>query len=332
MLYFVVGSKAMAQLCQEAGVRLQKAFRPKTHKCYLLLFRTFLAFVIHMKVKLAKVDCSVILSFLELLTKHNTSTHMVANYVAAIKAKFMVFGLQYWVLDDPRVKYFLRSLKVNRPLCVPRRNIMDIPTLRKLILLCDDIPMGSVFKALFLTAFFGFLRLSNLTHHSAATFDPSRHITPGDVFFAKKFVKILIKWSKTIQTRDKCHILSLPRLKSSILCPHRALKELFQMYAPSENEPLFQVMTPGGWRLLIDSRVRKTLAKLNSKLGYPPGYFTFHTFRRSGATLAYNSDIPVQKIKHHGSWTSECVWRYIQQDQTMGEHVASAFATVLADA
>ena len=322
----------MAQLCQEAGVRLQKAFRPKTHKCYLLLFRTFLAFVIHMKVKLAKVDCSVILSFLELLTKHNTSTHMVANYVAAIKAKFMVFGLQYWVLDDPRVKYFLRSLKVNRPLCVPRRNIMDIPTLRKLILLCDDIPMGPVFKALFLTAFFGFLRLSNLTPHSAATFDPSRHITPGDVFFTKKFVKILIKWSKTIQTRDKCHILSLPRLKSSILCPHRALKQLIQMYAPSENEPLFQVMTPGGWRLLIDSRVRKTLAKLNSKLGYPPGYFTFHTFRRSGATLAYNSDIPVQKIKHHGSWTSECVWRYIQQDQTMGEHVASTFAMVLADA
>ena len=104
------------------------------------------------------------------------------------------------------------------------------------------------------------------------------------------------------------------------------------MYAPSENEPLFQVMTPGGWRLLIDSRVRKTLAKLNSKLGYYPGYFTFHTFRRSGATLAYNSDIPVQKIKHHGSWTSECVWRYIQQDQTMGEHVASTFAMVLADA
>ena len=104
------------------------------------------------------------------------------------------------------------------------------------------------------------------------------------------------------------------------------------MYAPVDNEPLFQIMTPQGWRLLIDSRVRKTLAKLNTKLGYSPGYFTFHTFRHSGATMAYNSDIPIQKIKHHGSWTSECVWRYIHQDQTIGEHVASPFAVVLADA
>ena len=171
----------MAHLSQEARIRVQKAFRPKTHKCYSLLFRTFLAFVIYVKVKVSQVDCLVILSFLELLTKQNTSTHMVANYVSAIKAKFMVFGLQHWVLDDPRIKYFLKSLKVNRPLSIPRRNIMDIPTLRKLVLLCDNIPMGSVYKAMFLTAFFAFLRLSNLTSHSAPSFDPSRHITAGDV-------------------------------------------------------------------------------------------------------------------------------------------------------
>ena len=104
------------------------------------------------------------------------------------------------------------------------------------------------------------------------------------------------------------------------------------MYAPSGDEPLFQILTTKGWQLFIDSRVRKTLSKFNVKLGYPSNYFTFHTFRHSGATLAYNSDIPIQKIKHHGSWTSEGVWRYIQQDQTMGEQVASAFANVLIDA
>ena len=142
-------SSVSTSWCQVA-----KTFRPKTHKYYSLLFRTFLAFVIYMKVKLSDVDCSVILSFLELLAKQSTSTHMVANYVAAIKAKFMVFGLQYWVLDDPRVRYFLKSLKVNRPLCIPRRNIMDISTLRKLVLLCDNIPMGSVYEAIFLTALF----------------------------------------------------------------------------------------------------------------------------------------------------------------------------------
>ena len=70
-----------------------------------------MAFVIYIKVKVSQVDCRVILSFLELLAKQNTSVHMVANYIAAIKAKFMIFGLQFWVLDYPHIKYFLRPSK-----------------------------------------------------------------------------------------------------------------------------------------------------------------------------------------------------------------------------
>ena len=146
----------MTHLSHEAGVRLQTVFRPKTAKCYSLLFRTFMAFVIYIKVKLSQVDCQVVLSFLELLAKQNTSLHMVSNYVAAIKAKFMIFGLQSWVLDDPCIKYFIKSLKINQPLAIPRRNIMDISTLKKVILLCETIPMGPVYKAIFLTAFFVF--------------------------------------------------------------------------------------------------------------------------------------------------------------------------------
>ena len=173
--------------------QIAKCLQPKTAKCYSLLFRTFMAFVIYIKVKVSQVDCQVILSFLELLAKQNTSVHMVANYIAAIKAKFMIFGLQFWVLDDPRIKYFLKSLKVNRPLCINRRNIMDIHTLKKLVLLCDNIHMGLVYKAIFLTAFFGFLHLSNLTPHSVSSFDPSRHITAGNVFFSKKIRENSVK-------------------------------------------------------------------------------------------------------------------------------------------
>ena len=51
--------------------------------------------------------------------------------------------------------------------------------------------------------FFAFLRLSNLAPHAIASFDFTRHLTGEDIFFTKKFVKVLIKWTKTNQNRDK---------------------------------------------------------------------------------------------------------------------------------
>ena len=196
---------------------------------------------------------------------------------------------------------------------------MDITTLKHLVVLCDDLFMGYVYKAVFLLGYFGFLRLSNIAPHSLTSFDSTRHITAGDVIFSRRHAKVFIKWSKTNQTRDKVHVFSILRLKHSCICPFKALKQIFKMYSPQDDAPLFQIQTKKGWVVLTDTRIRKTLLSLNQKMGFHRHYFTFHTFRRSGATLAFNSHVPIQQIQHHGSWMSECVWRYIQQDQKLGE-------------
>ena len=271
------------------------------------------------------------LSFLEALAKQNMSVHILSNYVPAIKVYFSMYGLNYAMLEDPRIRYFITSVRINRPLAIPKSNVMDIDVLKCLICLCNSIRMESVYKAVFLTGFFGFLRLPNLAPHSAATFDPSRHLTAGDVFFTKRFVRILLKWSKTMQDRDKCQILSLPKLKSPLLCSYRVLWNILKLYKSADCDPLFHIASASGFHVLIDSRIRKTLARLNIKMGFPANYFTFHTSRQSGATLAYNSNVSVQKIKHHGSWMLECVWRYISQDQSMDECVATSFAKILYD-
>ena len=251
MLYFVVGRGALSQLSLDASVRLKMAFRPKTSQCYRMLFRTFVAFCIVMKISVLHVDSKCILSFMECLVKQRTSVHMLSNYISAIKAMFVVFHLDYRVLEDPKIKYF-KSVRINRPLSVPKRNIMDLKTLHRLIRLCNSTQMGLVFKAVFLTAFYGFLRLSNLAPHSKSMFDPSRHITAGDLIFSKRFVKIILKWSKTNQDRNRVQVLTLPRIKGSDLCPYKALKAITALYAPSGNDPLFQIASPSGWQVLID--------------------------------------------------------------------------------
>ena len=144
MLCFVVGRGALNQLSEGASRRLQMAFRPKTQKCYKLLFRTFIAFCVFMKVKMHCVDTKCVLSFLECLARQNTSVHMLGNYVSAIKAMFILFHLDHLVLEDPKIKYFIKSVRINRPLTFTRRNIMDVTALKKLVHWCDHSYMGSV--------------------------------------------------------------------------------------------------------------------------------------------------------------------------------------------
>ena len=125
-------------------------------------------------------------------------------------------------------------------------------------------------------------------------------------------------------------IISLPNLVKSPLCPYNAFKRVLAMYHPSENEPLFQYQYHSGWKVLIDSKIRKTLSLINLKLQFPSHFFTFHAFRCSGASLAFSTNVPLQDIKVQGTWTSDCVWWYIQEDKTKHSLVASTFQHMLA--
>ena len=62
---------------------------------------------------------------------------------------------------------------------------------------CDSLYMGEVYKIVFLIAFFGFFRLSDLCPHSCNTFDFTRHLAGGDIFWDDHSLKLLVKCSKT---------------------------------------------------------------------------------------------------------------------------------------
>ena len=85
----------------------------------------------------------------------------------------------------------------------------------------------------------------------------------------------------------------------------------------------------GAWVPMTDSRIRTHLKNILTLLGKDSSYITFHTFRRSGATFAFNHNVPLQDIQRHGTWTSDCVWRYVTDSVDAGKQVANTFATLL---
>ena len=145
-------------------------------------------------------------------------------------------------------------------------------------------------------------------------------------------MKITLKWSKTIPTRDRVHVVVVPCLTSKILCPVKAMQEAMAMYNPNPTSPLFQIFVGNKWKILIDSCIRKVLSKINLKMGLASNHFTFHTFRRSGANMAYNAHMPIQSIQQHGSWASDCFWTYIQKNNSHSKQIATSFAKMLNNA
>ena len=311
----------MEVLSQKADSRTHAAYRPKTRQAYKRMFEVFPAFCIHMGVPIQSVNVKILLLFLECLVSNNIAYSMLCNYVSAIKASFVLYDLPHVLLDHPKLKLFLKSIRINRPLTLVSHNIIDLDMLEKISLACETLKCPKVFRAIFLTGFFGFLRLSNLAPHSLTTFDHSHHLTGQDLFFSKEFVTILVKWTKTMQNRDAVQVVCLPRLTNPVICPYKALQALTKMYPMSAVTSLFQIHGNTSWQPL------KCLKTINVSLGLNPHFFTFHSFRRSGAT--YNSHVPIQQIKHHGTWSSECIWRYIQADHSACESLASSLAAAI---
>ena len=128
-----------------------------------------------------------------------------------------------------------------------------------------------------------------------------------------------------MQSNNSIKFLTVPRIPNSILCPVTALTNLLSLTPRGSNFPLFQVKVNQTWVPLTETKVRRHFSLVLSKLNLDNSGYTFHTFRRSGAAFAFNNNISLQNVQKHGSWTSDCVWRYITDTVNAGEQVADVF-------
>ena len=216
------------------------------------------------------------------------STASIANYLSAIKAKLSIYGVDVSPFSHPQIKYFTRSLTLAAPLKISLKTVIDVDTLKAIISKCDNMYMGQIFKAAFLLSFFSFLRISNLVPHSMQTFNPLEQLARADIFFAPPGAHILIKWSKTLQSKNQVRLLKIPSLANSPLCPVAALKTLLLITPSGDKKPLFQIKYKQKWVHLTDSRLRRALSSILLSLHLHNSKITFHSFSNPYILLYYN--------------------------------------------
>ena len=315
----------MAKLLHLGLQKTCMAFRPATDKNYTSMFRLFIAFTIFIKWNNFNLSTMIILVYLQFLETNNISASAMANHLSAIKAKLSLSGIPVHMCEDPRIKYFQRAMTIHRPFKVHLEKIIDIETLQLLVLTCDSTYMGQLFKAVYTLVFFSFLRLSNLVPHISHNFSPLYHLARGDIFVAHPGMQVLIKWCKTMQTRNVVKCLKITSLGANPICPVTAVKNLLAITPGANNDPLFQYKTTSGWVPFTETQVRRHFNLILKRLNLPMSNLTFHAFRHSGATYDFNLNVVLQHIQSHGTWTSKCVWRYITLDHNASDQVSLAF-------
>ena len=230
-------------LMDNAWHRIDQAYRPSTLAAHTTHFKTFLAYLIFMKLPV-QISVHNVLTFLEYLYCRQISPAVLKNYVSSIRNMGTKFLLDVSPLSHFAIYRYLKSVFINSQFAPSPKGIFDIKTMYHISISCDLLPDPCLFRAIFLVAFFGFLRMSNIAPHSSKKFDPSTHILRQDLSFKPPGVHVTLKWSKTLQDHKAYHVILLPQLANIYLCPVRALHQLLHTRPLPPSGPLFANITP----------------------------------------------------------------------------------------
>ena len=324
---FIGNSPVEMCFMKSVNLHLKATYTNKSALAYHAIFKIFMPFAMFLNLTLPPVVDEHVLLFVQFLVCNDLSCASILNYLSALRFKFQWFGWSVQPLNSYRLSLLLKSIKNNIRRLPKLKGVFDISTLVAICKECDLQPFGHVYKFMFLLAFVAFFRLSKLVPTLSKDFDITKHLCRGDFLCDESGATVLVKWSKTLQSFRQWTLIRVPLLAPSPSCPIQAFHTTSSNIPPSPNHSLFAL--PLDLSPPSQANVRKFWAKILSRLDLDPSTHTFHCFRRSGTSFAFNNNIPLQSIKIYGTWTSDTVHRYISSDFSQTASVASTFQRLL---
>ena len=140
------------------------------------MWSDFQAFKVAAGLLTSQVNTHILLAFMEYLHSNAQSKSNISNYMAAIRAFHIIYGLPTHCFRDEHLSLFLKSIQNSAPLTPRRSPLIDIQTLHDIIHQCANLENPTIFRPLYLLCFFSFLRLSNILPHTTSSFDVTRHL------------------------------------------------------------------------------------------------------------------------------------------------------------
>ena len=249
------------------------------------------------------------------------------------------FSLPNPIQDNSVVKSLLQGIKrvkggeVNQKLPITPEILLGIRSKLNLRHSFD-----ASFWAVCLVAFYGLFRKSHLLSTSNQLFDPTKQFTLGDFTFHPWGLLLKVVWSKTIQFRERVVYIPIPRIPNSPLCAFQAVVNAFGFIQTAKRTCHAFSWIDHKSLLVHCLTYRSFLAKLKTclgLLGYDTTKYAGHSFRRGGASFAFQAGVPVELIKMLGDWKSDSVLLYLtvplhirlQTINRMSKHITNKYTS-----
>ncbi len=306
-----------------------QAVSARNLQSYLTAWECFKAF--HSAYNLPFPDFSLlsITSFISHLNiNKNLQVSSIKGYLSGIHFFHkLIFGSQSPQIANSQTTLLIKGIQRAHPTRPDTRQPITLEILTKCISTLrrgyHSTHTAHTLDAMFILAFFGFLRCSELTITSS--FNTNIHPTISDLaVLDDKAMSFLIKQSKTDQTK-KGHFIYIFNLQSPIL-PYQALLAFLQLRKSQSKSPSDPLFTDDSNRPIARFWFQKHLKSVLLVSGIPANNFSSHSFRIGAATTAAQKGLSQQQIQMLGRWSSGAFKSYIRSDHS---HIMEAHQNLI---
>jgi hypothetical protein len=284
-----------------------------TQRTYRTHRDSYLAFCAYMGYSPVPTTSDILCRYVALLAR-TLKFSSVKQYLNIVRLLHLEWGLQNPMLGNFALQCVLKGLRRTAG-DTPVQKLPITPELLLKILSCLDLSSSldaGVWGA-GLLMFFGLLRRGNVLSDSAAGFDCSKHLRRRDIRFHHGGLTVEIRYSKTIQCRERLICVPLTRMRESVLCPVQAIfKALSMTPTASPDGPAFMILSPKGPRPLTSKMFVGRIRQCLVSRGLEAHRYAGHSYRRGGASFGYKIGLSVETVRQLGDWRSNAYMNYIE--------------------
>ena len=240
---------------------------------------------------------------------------MCKNYVSTVRVVHRLQGLE--CPHRSQIHYNLLSNGLKRTCDKPVRHAspMTHEVLRTLVRVVDfSKELEVVAWIAVLVAFTLILRVSNIGPRTRSGFHRLHHLTWADLILKKGLLMMCIRWTKTLQYRNKTIYAPLVPARESIICPRKWVDRMLRNIPADPSEPFFLVREEGERFPLTSSQVGRLMGEWCKRAGLNPSEYTPHCLRRGGLNWAHKARITGEALMILGDWGSQAYMRYLDLD------------------
>lgn len=289
------------------------AFAPNTHQTYKTGWRAFCAFKHQRLCVNSPASVQSIREFVAWLSLRQLAPATIATYVSGVGYYHKIQGWQ-----DPTQDFLVAKLLEGcrrDHVGNEKRLPLTLPVLSRLLqaltYVCSSEFEVKLFRAVMLSAFFGFMRIGEFAAKSQTCLQENillfSDVQFCDLGMATTSVVVSFRHSKNNQSGPPQRI----RLVQSVdraLCPVTALVA-FAAVRPHLPGSFFCHF---GGSPLTQYQFNAMLKKVLAFVGMGGALFRAHSFRIGAATTAFALGIPLDGVRSMGRWRSDAVQLYIR--------------------